>query len=318
MTRYENVNNPRRKTVSMGWPLFTVTTAGALAAGGYFASQGDWVGLFFVLMMFFGCISGFRYGAMSFLASLLGLAIASYCAPALGMAYEHEIANWFHTSGIVNRVLSIGLMGVGIVVVVTLFVKLVMGMMFYRVRGLDFVNGWAGMIIGTTQGVVVTLLLTGGLLTVVPDLQSKTSGSVKFSKLHELVVEGQDAIKQSQLAPVIEKYNPFECIPELSELAKVQKTVMELKRPDTIRRVMTHPRIRQMQTQTEDFDGGGMRKAVDRLLSDPAVVDYVRNGKPLDQAAAFNLMSHPAFLQLVEQPGFLDEANRIIAEVGSR
>lgn len=317
MTRYENVNNPRRKATAMGWPLFLVTTLGALAAAGYFASKGDWVGLAFVLVMFFGCITGFHYGAASFLASLLGLAVASHCAPALGTAYEHEVANWFHTSGIVNRVLSIGLAGVAIVIVVTLFVKLVTSMMFYRVRGLDFVNRWAGMIIGTIQGAVAALLLTGGILTVAPELPTKADGAAKYLKLRDLVVESRNAIGQSQLAPAIEKYNPFECIPELRELAKVQKTVLELKQPDTIRRVMTHPRIRQMQSRTAEFDGSDMRKAVDRLLSDPSVVAYVRNGKPLDQAAAVNLMSHPAFLQLVEQPGFLEEANRIIAEVGS-
>jgi hypothetical protein len=55
-----------------------------------------------------------------------------------------------------------------------------------------------------------------------------------------------------------------------------------------------------------------VRKAVDQLTSDPAIQQILRSGKKMDRSMAMTLMSHPAVMELVDQPGFLEQAAKAI------
>jgi hypothetical protein len=81
-----------------------------------------------------------------------------------------------------------------------------------------------------------------------------------------------------------------------------------LSNPAKIDQLIHHPDITRLQERPE------MKQAVDKLMSDPEITQILYSGKSIDRAGAMTLLNHPAVLELVDQPGFLEEANRIIDE----
>ncbi len=49
-------------------------------------------------------------------------------------------------------------------------------------------------------------------------------------------------------------------------------------------------------------------------LADKKIKQILSAGKPLDRAAVMTLLQHPAVLELVDQPGFLAEASRVLEQ----
>ena len=57
-----------------------------------------------------------------------------------------------------------------------------------------------------------------------------------------------------------------------------------------------------------------MRRAMTELQKDPEIEEIRNSGRPIDGKAVITLMNHPAVLELIDQPGFMEQAKAIIQD----
>ncbi len=305
-------DHQRPERPRMSTPTFLCWLAIFGGAAYFFYQKLDYVGMLGTAAIGLACFSGFRLGASRITATLLGFAAAVAFAPGLGLTQEHRFTEWFGTTGLTNRFFSIGAIGILLALSVTVVSVLIMNRVMKHRPRLAWSNSWLGFVIGGAEGAVAVLLLLGGILMIQPMEQKRADlrdpSDVRGIAVSNAILTVAQKTQASQIGPTIEKYNPFTRIPQLNKLEKIQNTVHVLSDPDKINGLLQHPAITQLQQQPE------MKRAVDSLMSDAEVKRILYSGKALDRAAAITLLNHPAVLELVDQPGFLEQANKIIDE----
>ncbi len=310
MTTAPIVNSP--KTTRMRLPVRLFFRALFFGPAIYFAWQSDYVAAGMLVAMGIASFSGYRAGAVYVVGSLAAIATAIWLAPSIGRAQEFRFAQWFGTTGLNNRLLSIGTVGLLITFVVSLLVITVAGLFFANRPRLETVNRWFGFTLGGAQGVFAVWLFLGGLLILEP-MQRDRAGTrdpldFRGQFVSRWILKISDGIHASRLGPTIVAYNPFTRIPQLNKVDEIQRTVQVLSDPEKIDELMRHPSIERLNRRPE------IRRAMDRLRDDPQIQEILRSGNKMDRSAAMALMDHPAVLELIDQPGFLEEAFRLIQD----
>ncbi|MGB7348189.1 MAG: CvpA family protein [Pirellulaceae bacterium] len=295
----------------------------AIGAGviGYSAYLGDYVVAATAAIVLFCALAGFRMGLMRMAASIAAFAAAVYFAPQLGLTYERSFSEWAGTTGLLNRFLAIASIGLVISLLATLVLSAITTRMLRRRPLLARMNGWLGFGAGAAQGAVVVLLFLGGLLIVEPmqlqlanqDANATTSTRPETSqRMTDALLTVADHTHRSRLGPVIEQYNPFERFEPLKKLDQIQTSVRVLSNPQKIEELLHHPAITELQQRPE------VKQAVANLMDDKEIREVLHSGKSIDRNTAIQLLSHPAIMELIDQPGFIEEASKVIKESGSK
>ncbi len=278
----------------------------------FFASQADYVLAVAVAITGIASFGGYRVGAVYILGSLASIAAAVELAPSIGRAQEFRFEQWFGTTGLTNRILSIGTVGVLISFVVSMLVISVAGLFFANRRRMEKTNRWLGFVIGGVQGIAVVLLFLGGLLVLEPierqraDMRDPLDARGQF--VSKWILKITDRTHDSPLGPLIVAYNPFTRIPQLNKVEEIQQSVQVLSDAEKIDRLIHHPSIERLKERPE------IRRTIDRLNEDAQVQKILRSGHRIDRAAAMTLLSHPAVLELIDQPVFVEQAYKVIQE----
>jgi len=276
------------------------------------AWHGDYVFAAVLAVIGFGCMSGFKIGGVRALATVAAVVAAVWYSPQLSGDLEPKLTEWFSTTGLTNRLLSLGLISISIIVLTLLVTTLLTGWMFKRSSGLKSLNHWTGFLTGGAEAAVGALIFLGGLIVVQPTLPapSDTDASIQnvVSTYAAKVIEHTEA---SYIGPIVEEYNPFVRFPQLNCFAQVQNTVAVLQDPSAVRRVMNDPRIKAMEADP------AMQEAFATLLLDEEISSILNSEGPNDREKFMALMNSPAVLDLLDQPGFLAEASKVIAEMKS-
>ena len=307
---HDDEDRPERPR--MGKPMFLFWCLLFGGVGYYFFNRHDHVGMAGTVAIAIACFSGFQLGASRIAASLIGIAAAIALAPYWGISQEHRFTEWFGTTGLANRFLSVGVIGLLIILVASVISVIITNRFMKNRPRLAMSNSWLGFMIGGAEGVIAILLLLGGILMIEPVEKQRAdlrgADDVRGQAVGNAITTVAFKTRASPLGPVIDKYNPFTRIPQLNKIEKVQQTVVVLSNPAKIDQLIHHPDITRLQERPE------MKQAVDKLMSDPEITQILYSGKSIDRAGAMTLLNHPAVLELVDQPGFLEEANRIIDE----
>lgn len=309
-TPQELLDQDPTKATRMGWfgRLFTIVAA--VGGMGYFGMEHDYFGVAAVGLIAFGAFTGFRTGLSRIGATLVGFAVAFMFAPQFGMEHEAHFSNWLGTTGLLNRFIAVGVIGLllsGATAVVLMFIS---GRIMRRRPGLAATNHWLGYGVGAVQAAAAVLVFVGGLLMIEPtELQRANDPNLERSerseKVSNVVLTVTEAAHNSKLGPYIEEYNPFVRIPQLNKLEEIQKSVQVLSNPGEIDRLLKDPALETLKSSEE------VKTAVNALMADPEITTLFQAGS-MDRDAAMQLLSHPAILELCDQPGFVDQIRELI------
>lgn len=276
----------------------------------YYGYEGDFVLAALIGSAGLSAFSGFRIGATAMIASVIAITAAVAYAPSIAYAHEFRFTEWFGTTGLLNRVVSIGSVGLGITVLASLLVMLVTRGIYRRRPGLDRSNRWLGLWIGAIEGVVLVFFALGGALVLEPIEQSRADSGVRQTergkRISKWVLATAANVHQSEAGPYIETYNPFVQFPELNKIEEVQKSVQILSDPKKIEKLINHPEVKQLQSRPE------VRTAVRKVLDAPDIREALNSGGPMNRRIAMTLLNHPAILELIDQPGFVEVATKAI------
>ncbi len=287
--------------------LFVVLIVGPAL---YFGSQGDYVVAAILAAAGISALAGFRIGAAGILTSVAAIAAAISYAPTIGYQQEWRFTEWFGTTGLLNRFISVGAIGLTITVATSCLAALIAGRLFRNLPSLERANRWLGFWIGAVEGVAAAVLLLGGALILEPIEQERStlgaSQSVAGQQISRSVVSIAQHAHSSRIGPYLERYNPFVCFPRLNKIEQVQKSVQILSNPEKIERLLRHPEVQQLQSRPE------VRTAVRKVMEDPQIRTALHCGAGMNRSTAMMMLNHPAILELVDQPGFMSVVSKAI------
>jgi uncharacterized membrane protein required for colicin V production len=299
---------PKQTGMLLRWrlPLMVLFFGPAI----YFASAGDYVLAAVCGAAGIAAFSGYRVGAVYIFTTIAAIAAAIAYAPSIGQTQEFRFTQWFGTTGLANRFLSIGVVGLLITFVLSSVVILLLRRMLAKRPRLDSLNRWLGFSIGGLEGVAAIVFFLGGMLIVEPIEQQRAElrdpADVRGRMLSKFILATAEKTRESRIGPMLETYNPFVRVPQLNRIQEVQQSVQVLSDPAQIEGLLHHPSIEQLQRRPE------VRQAMQKLNSDPEIKDILHSGRPMDRTMAMTLLSHPAVLELVDQPGFMEEAAKVM------
>ena len=279
------------------------------------AFLGDYVlaGLLFATGL--GCWVGFRTGALKALTSILFVLAAIYAAPQLLHFVEPKLMEWFEFQGLSNRIASMVVIVFAMGCVLAGIVSLVTRMAIKKDSAIETSNKLTGLLIGGIEAAVGILLLLGGLQVIVPmfDQQKIAEADTRFETLSDItlvtVADVSQRTKASLIGPVLDEHNPFTKYPEYNPLPKVQKTVQLLSNPSQINELLNDRKTMEKLHASDAFT-----TAVEKLSIEPTVQEILSSGEPPGPQQILDLLNSQSVLEILDEPGFLEEATRILKE----
>ncbi len=287
----------------------------------YFGYQQDYVLAGVLVAVAISAVSGFKLGMLRIFGSLVGIYAAVALAPTWGRGQAHHFTEWLGTTGLTNRFVAIGTIGLAIALAVTCVFVLLSRRIFDERPRLDATNRWTGFLAGGAQGAAAMLLLLGGILMIEPmqreqrqqqdQLQQTTdpliaAAQAPGSLIHKLVSQAAEQTQTSVLGPMITQYNPFERIPQLNQLGKLQRTAQVFHDPAEVQGLLRHPDVVRLQQQP------AMQAAIHSVRQDSQIQAILNSRQPIDGHKAMQLLSNPAVMELVDQPEFVKTVSQIL------
>ena len=305
-----DITRDEKRSTSMRFGRRLFLTLIFLGPALYFVSDGDLVMAAVCLAAGLAAFGGYRTGAAYIIAMVAAATVAIAFAPSIGLTQEWRLSQWLGTTGLTNRLLSVGLVGLLMTLLILFTVSLLLSRFFARRPRLDALNRWLGFGLGAVEGVVAIVLFLGGMLVIEPiELRQRAfreAGDVRGQVVSRFILSTSAHTRDSRIGPAIVAFNPFTRIPSLNKVEEIQQSVRVLSEPSQIQRLLEDPAMKQLQQRPE------MRRAMSQLQSDPELQDILSSGKPIDRQTVFTLMNHPAILELLDQPGFLEEATKVM------
>lgn len=298
----------RPERMPLKWRLcFTTSVVGSAV---YFGYHGDVVLAALITVIGLAASSGFRMGAIAIVASVVSLGAAIVYAPELGCQQEWRFTAWFGTTGLLNRLLAVGTVALILSALTTTAVLLLAGWVFRSRPRLDRANRWLGFGIGAAEGVLIASMLLGGVLVLEPLERQRIDRGVPQTdwgaRLSGWILTAADHTRTSRVGPWVERYNPLIHVPQLNKLPEVQQSVLVLSDPEKIQKLLDHPDVQALRKRPE------VQTAYDQLIADPRIRHALYSGERMTQTTAMLLLNHPAVLELIDQPGFVEAARETI------
>ena len=213
--------NKRVQPVFLCWFI----CIGSLAA--YFWAYNDPVMAVVLGVIGAAGVCGYCVGATVVLASSVVMAFTVMFPQPFESAFGPAIADFFGTSGALNRLLTISIAAVTLSLVAMLLAEIIWNRLLEKRLGLLFYNRSFGLLLGALQAGVVCIGLLGG--SVVAEPFAKHAQATKVHTVQDYVrhctADGIARIgvgtRRSQIYPLLEQVNPFDHLPSLRALSNL-------------------------------------------------------------------------------------------------
>jgi uncharacterized membrane protein required for colicin V production len=172
-------------------------------------------------------VSGYCVGATVICASSVTIVLTAMFPAPVEQAFGPAFADFFGTSGVLHRVLTISLAAVLLSLLAMLIAEVVWNRLMEKRLKLLFFNRSLGLLLGAALGFVVCVGFLGGSLVAEPYARAASASKVRTVQdfirhcaADSFARTGAGA-RKSHLYPVLERANPFERVPSLKELSRL-------------------------------------------------------------------------------------------------
>ena len=294
----------RKKATAFGSHVFlamVLLTACVFAWIAY--SRQDLVAVCAVIIVALGAIFGFRRGFIGVCASLFSLGLAAYLAPRIGIASESFFSEYLGSTGILKRMLAIGISGI----VCHASLRLISYKLIGKRKSSFSFNKLLGSVAGGLQAAAAVILFLGAYVLNEPPSEApvQESNEVQDGNYDAFHLMAQQ-LKTSELCEWVKGHNPFVYFPALNKVDQVNRRVAQLDNPVKIELLLHHPSYQQPEVNA----------AIRQLLEDPEIVELFKSRQGFDSSGIKTLLRSETVLQLLDQPGFLKTAQEILAAEG--
>ena len=120
-------------------------------------------------------------------------------------------------------------------------------------------NHWLGFLIGGIQGFLVVVILLGGMVTIqkvnAERLSERIPPTGRAKVLAEILDKTSEQTQASRLAPIIASFNPFEHVPQLSNVDEWQRGMEVLMDPSKVNALFDQPAIKDLKNRPLSWQG---------------------------------------------------------------
>lgn len=271
--------------------------------------------LFFVLLTA-AAVQGYWLRASKLLPSVAGLVVAIPAAIPLGIAGEGLTRGLLGTTGLLNRMISVGLFAVVILVVVTAALHvLVRRVLSNRPRWRRY-DRLGGLALGAVQGMLVGMVAVWAMLTVGPVAEAAggqdVGDGVETEQTSASVRVGSEMGRQAResiVGRIFEGINPFR---EMLYLPVAQRALVVVNDPEARETFVEHEAIRRLR-ERESFS-----RTVEMLLDDDeivAVIDEAGEQGRLSWQGLLSLLSSDALLSALDETGVVHDVSHMAEDI---
>lgn len=287
----------KHQPVKMPWWLLYPMVLVAVAAVVHFFRQDDPIAAGMVVTSLIAALLGFRMGVSTIVVSLLGFGIAYWLAPPWGIRIEDRFAGLFGTSGLTNRCLAVGTVGLVVSLLIAIFASMLIGGLMARRRRLDEIDRYLGMVLAVGEGLFVVVLV----LAAIDRFDLGNRGVAVAEKV-------AGALDKSAVLPSVKRFDPFVRLPILNQVGQLQDSVQYLREPQNVSALLRDPRIDELRKDP------AYQSAIREFRNDPVVSDFFDRGETLDRETAMRLMNSDAVLEMLDQGEFVGRVSEVLEE----
>lgn len=274
----------------------------------YFTRQDDLISAVACVATCITAFAGYRAGAAWMLSIVVaGIAIITF-APSIGIDQEARISQWFGTSGLTNRIISVTLAGILIGVLSLFASNFIFSRVLARKPKLESINRWLGFSLGAVEGLLGVTLFLSGILMLQPTEKESDSlpNAGDENAFQRFIQDTREQTRRSRIGPALDTYNPVESLTSSQPFEEIQRLARLLEEPSQIQELLDNPEIQRLRERPD------IQRVISQLESDPDVQEILNSQTPISRESLLTLMNHPSVLELLDQPGFVEEAAKVI------
>jgi uncharacterized membrane protein required for colicin V production len=294
-----------------GFSIWLLLMGAVGAVVGFSWSEKDYVTASALGVVAFCGLWGYFFGAMRILGGVGGIVAAYHFAPRTALWIAAHLPDSVSTSPWMTQTLSLGVASLGIAALVMCIARIVSRRCSQSHDCFDSGNQVLGLGLGAAQGAVSMLFLLSAAVTSAPlaneRLQQPTSaGHEVLSRIAaQQIVDIAHQTQRSTIAPLIERYNPFEHVPQLKQM---QRTVAAIQDPQVFARFAEHPAMTKLQNKPS------VRAAMESLANDSELKELALSGKTITAQTALSLLDNPAIAKLLTEPELIRDIAQALRE----
>ncbi len=287
----------------IGLPLFAISFIVVIALS-------DWVTALFILFVAWITFNGYWIGATKIAALFGGLLAGALLGAPVGKAMEDLCSTVFNTTGTTNRIVSVALCALIIVIVVTAILKVLIGRWVTSKHSLNRYDRLIGSGLGLLEGVLLGFLLLWTLLSLEPIAvtslaQTETvSGTGEPNPISRQIVNFAHTARESTVGWLADTFNPLDDIRQLTLLAN---GLIVLNDPDARKAFISHPAIENIQ-QYES-----VQEALRRLGDDAEISQVLESGTTAEIIST--VLASPTLLDIFDQTNILADLSPLTDEI---
>ena len=302
------VKTPKVKRSVFWTPAFCVGIGAVGLLAVLMLPFGGFVTAAFLVIVGLSVLNGRMLGAARVAAGVVGMVMAMLLAWPLGRGLEGVFAAICGTSGLVNRMISIGGSGVLVAAIVGVGVSIPIRRYMKKRPALQRFDRVIGTGLGAVDGVLFAVILLWGALAIEP-LAARTiaqaaesDGRVRVSPAARAVVAVARSARHSVVGHVAGVANPLKSMRVVTLLDDAQEVLSD---PEKREALLNHPAIKALQERQS------VKDTLERLAAEPNIVDL---DDGLDEAEVRELMKNPRFLAILDETGLLSDLSAVIAD----
>lgn len=297
----------------MSWLVFLVLLLGSIAAAVVFVRRGDYVMASVAPLIAGSAWIGFHFGLCHMLVGAAALGVAIKYAVPLGMLYQIKISAIFGTTGLANRMLGIAIAGILVSLLVSLVGAFIASRFLARRRKYRWFNQHLGLLVGGVEGAALVLLVCSVLVSTQDwrgaNAQPRDQPENKPpSKIAVRLDQAATLVRQSWIAPLVQKWNPFGEGNVLAEAQTWQQQFAKLCDPVTLKKMVNDPQIQSLSSKP------GFQRALSDLREDSDIQAVLKSKKPLTVQAVSKILQSEDLMRMADEEGFWDRVREILTK----
>ncbi len=270
---------------------------------------GDLVTVLFCLFIALAVINGYWIGAAKIGALFGGLLAGALLAVPLGKALEGVSEAVFHTTGTTNRMTSIALCALAIVIAVTIILQVVIGRWQKSKPQWKRYDRLVGAGLGLLEGTLLGMLVLWAVLSLEPIAatslaQTQSDGAAGSNVISRQIVAIAQTARGSTVGRLADAVNPLD---EMRLLSLLSKGLIVLSDPGAHQAFINHPAIQEIQERPS------FKQAVQMLADDEKISGLLEEGSIGENLHA--ILASPTLLAIFDQTDIVADLSPIADEI---
>lgn len=276
--------------------------------------MGGWVTKVFVAIVVFSTWQGLWRGAAEAIGLVVATLLAVLLAPSIGKGMEGVVGGVLGTSGMLNRIISIALVGLGIIAVVGVGGGMVVKRVLKDKAAWKRWNPFAGAALGAVEGVMLGLGMMWAVLAIAPiasdqvahpGVSAEDGSALPMNQRAERLVRFAEDVRGSALGGIAETTNPIEG----SRLMKIMQDFAAIsKDPEAVRAFVDSEAMKRIANMPS------IQRAKEMIDKDPQLGSLV-SAQGMSVSSLRLILESDTLLKILDETGVVGDVTPMAAQL---